>query len=128
MKSCIVPIAQATPKMRGRILKVLPTLLGILLNTRVIQAQQTPDPADQDRQTIRMLLQRVEQLEARVTQLEAVRQRAAAVVPTQMTQQSSTPPEPEADTPTLWIGSGPPLSSKSKRKGRPVVVWNQVLW
>src|SRR5437660_268200 len=98
MKSSIVPLTRTTLKVTGRIFKVLPMLLGVLLSTRVVRAQQAPDPADQDKQTIRMLLERVEQLEARVTQLEAARQGRPAVAPTLVTQQASTPAEPETET------------------------------
>src|SRR5205807_6999674 len=98
MKSSTVPLTRTTLKVTGRIFKVLPMLLGVLLSTRVVRAQQAPDPADQDKQTIRMLLERVEQLEARVTQLEAARQGRPAVAPTLVTQQASTPAEPETET------------------------------
>ncbi|PYX82533.1 MAG: hypothetical protein DMG70_14555 [Acidobacteria bacterium] len=98
MKSSIVPLTRTTVKVTGRIFKVLPMLLGVLLSTRVVRAQQAPDPADQDKQTIRMLLERVEQLEARVTQLEAATQGRPAVAPTLVTQQASTPAEPETET------------------------------
>jgi hypothetical protein len=49
-------------------------LLGVFLPSALLQAQQTqPAGADSDKQTIQMLLQRIEQLEARVTQLESAR-------------------------------------------------------
>src|SRR5436853_5478713 len=87
MKSCIVPPNRATLNVTSLMLKVLPILLGILLSARVARAQQTADPADQDKQTIRVLLQRVEQLEARVTQLEAARQGVPAPAPTQRSEE-----------------------------------------
>src|SRR5438105_6518559 len=97
MKSCIVPPNRATLNVTSLMLKVLPILLGILLSARVARAQQTADPADQDKQTIRVLLQRVEQLEARVTQLEAARQGVPAPAPTQVSQQATTPSEAETE-------------------------------
>ncbi len=50
-------------------------LLGFLLGTSGLRAQQVPDGADSDKQTIQMLVRRVEQLEARVAQLEATSSR-----------------------------------------------------
>ena len=64
-------------------------LLGVLWNTPPLCAQQAETAsADTDKQTIQTLLQRIERLEARVTQLEAARQtstqpQAAGVSPTQ---------------------------------------------
>jgi len=50
-------------------------LLGVLWNTPPLRAQQVGNAsADTDKQTIQTLLQRIERLEARVTQLEAARQ------------------------------------------------------
>jgi hypothetical protein len=98
MKSCIVPPTRATRKGTGWIFKALPMLLGILLSTGAVRAQQTPDPPDPDKQTIRMLLERVEQLEARVTQLEAARQAVPAVAPAHGTRPASTPPESDTET------------------------------
>src|SRR5919109_1309194 len=97
MKPCIVPPTQATLKATGRMLKVFPILLGILLGARLAPAQQTPDSADQDKQTIRMLLQRVEQLETRVAQLEAARQGPPALALTQVAQQTSAPADSETE-------------------------------
>ena len=97
MKPCIVPPTQATLKTTGRMLKVFPILLGILLGARLAPAQQTPDSADQDKQTIRMLLQRVEQLETRVAQLEAARQGPPALALTQVAQQTSAPADSETE-------------------------------
>ena len=52
-------------------MRALALLLGILLGTTVLRAQQASDGADSEKQTIQMLVRRVEQLEARVAQLEA---------------------------------------------------------
>ena len=46
-------------------------LLGVVLSTSPLRAQEASTVADTDKQTIQMLLQRIERLEARVTQLES---------------------------------------------------------
>jgi hypothetical protein len=50
--------------------RVLPLMLTVLASTLSLQAQGTATGADADKQTIQMLLQRIERLEARVEQLE----------------------------------------------------------
>jgi len=50
---------------------VLLGLLGVVLSTSPLRAQEASTVADTDKQTIQMLLQRIERLEARVTQLES---------------------------------------------------------
>lgn len=73
-------------------------LLGFLLGTSVLRAQQVSDSADSDKQTIQMLVRRVEQLEARVAQLEAAKQSSASgpsEAPTPPPAASATLPEPE---------------------------------
>jgi len=50
---------------------VLLGLLGVLLSASPLRAQEVSTVADADKQTIKMLLQRIERLEARVTQLES---------------------------------------------------------
>ena len=49
-------------------------LFGVLLFPTLLLAQPPQTPEETDKETIRALLRRVEQLEARVTQLEASRQ------------------------------------------------------
>jgi hypothetical protein len=61
--------------------RVFTLLVGILLAATGLRAQQTSDGADSDKQTIQMLVRRVEQLEARVAQLEAGKQPAATPAP-----------------------------------------------
>src|SRR5947207_5063706 len=66
-------------KLIGRMIawRISPLLLGILVNTTILRAQQPVDVAAADKQTLRVLLQRIDQLEARVKQLEAAKQQAA---------------------------------------------------
>src|ERR1700751_3217774 len=64
-----VRIAHRAPRFR-----VWAPLLGILLGPAVLRAQQATESVDSDKQTIQMLVRRVEQLEARVAQLEAAKQ------------------------------------------------------
>src|SRR2546429_38481 len=55
-------------KLIGRMIawRISPLLLGILVNTTILRAQQPVDVAAADKQTLRVLLQRIDQLEARV--------------------------------------------------------------
>src|SRR5437016_8879514 len=90
-------------KLIGRMIvwRIFPSLLGILLSTAILRAQQPVDAAAADKQTLQLLLQRIDQLEARVKQLEAAKQQAAPVSLPSATAQSSAPPvseaEPQAD-------------------------------
>jgi hypothetical protein len=81
LESLAVRRPQRTFRVRG-----LALLMGVLLGASVLQAQQASNGTDSDRQTIQMLVRRVEQLEARVAQLEAAKQspasNAAAEAPT----------------------------------------------
>jgi hypothetical protein len=74
-------------------------LLASLVTTTILQAQQ-PKPGDVaalDKQTLQLLLQRIDQLESRVRQLEAERQPAAVVSPAPGPTQKSAPPVNEAE-------------------------------
>jgi hypothetical protein len=51
-------------------------LLGLLLNTPVLCAQQSASGGETDKATIEMLLERIDRLEARVAQLESARQKS----------------------------------------------------
>lgn len=99
MKTCTVPPRKATLNLTGRMLAApaFALLLGILVSTTVVEAQQTSDPPDRDKQTIRMLLERIDQLEARVNQLEAGRQAAPSAAPAQAAPSATTPPEMETE-------------------------------
>ena len=66
-------------------------LLGMLASAGVVRAQQAPDGTESDRQTIQILLRRVEQLEARVAQLEAAKQTAPAATPVETPTQTAAP-------------------------------------
>src|SRR6267143_1866605 len=79
--------------------RILPLLLGSLVTATILQAQQ-PKPGDvtaPDKQTLQLLLQRIDQLEARVRQLEAERQPAPVVSPAPGPAQRSAPPVNEAE-------------------------------
>jgi hypothetical protein len=100
--STILPfgcLAVGRPLGASRI-RILAPLLAILLSTSVLHAQQASDGLDSDKQTIQMLVRRVEQLEARVAQLEAAKQ-----PPAPGSAQAPTPaaePEPEVkSTPAM---------------------------
>lgn len=80
--------------------QVPPLLLGILLNSAVLVAQQPVSAADLDKQTVQMLLQRIDQLETRVAQLEGARQGAPVAEATPDRHQANVPPEHEAEQPT----------------------------
>lgn len=82
--------------------RILPLLLGILITTTILRAQQPGDAAVPDKQTLQLLLQRIDQLEARVRQLETERQPAAVVSPAPGSAPTSAPPvnesEPQAES------------------------------
>ncbi|HST09928.1 MAG TPA: hypothetical protein VLL05_06110, partial [Terriglobales bacterium] len=58
--------------------RVLPLMLTILASTLSLHAQGTATGGDADKQTIQMLLQRIERLEARVEQLEGTQAKVQA--------------------------------------------------
>src|SRR5882762_11807618 len=75
-------------------------LLGMLASAGIVRAQQATDGAESDRQTIQILLRRVEQLEARVSQLEAAKMPVAATPePGEASGQAATPPAPPESEP-----------------------------
>jgi hypothetical protein len=90
-------LAAQTPAQRTSRKRALALLLGVLLGTSFVRAQQTSDGADSDRQTIKMLVRRVEQLEARVAQLEAGKPPAAAPAPVEAPAPTAAPPESEPE-------------------------------
>src|ERR1700687_5294825 len=89
-------------KLTGRMIvwRIFPLLLGILLNTTILRAQQPVDAAAADKQTLQLLLQRIDQLEARVKQLEAPKQQAAPVSLPSAPVQTSAPPGSETELQT----------------------------
>src|SRR5437879_6188580 len=86
-------------KLIGRMIawRIFPLLLGILVNTTILGAQQPVDVAAADKQTLRVLLQRIDQLEARVKQLEAAKQQAAPLSLASPPVQASVPPASETE-------------------------------
>src|SRR5215469_8345117 len=79
MRSHILQVGTSPVSLAGwaSLKRVFPLMLGILLNVTTLQAQQVDQGADVDKQTIDLLLRKIEQLEAahkqlqdRVTQLE----------------------------------------------------------
>ena len=95
--SRVLPALELTGwRVRRRILSLL---LGSLATATILQAQQSKpgDVTAADKQTLQLLLQRVDQLEARVRQLEAERQPAAVVSPAPGPTQKSAPPVSEAE-------------------------------
>src|ERR1700740_1970042 len=77
--------------------RMLPLLLGSLATATILQAQQPDDATVPDKQTLQLLLQRIDQLEARVRQLEAERQPAAVLSPADAPTQASVPAVNEAE-------------------------------
>lgn len=76
----------------------LALLLGAFLATPMLRAQQASDGLDSDKQTIQMLVRRVEQLEARVAQLEAGKQPAVAPAPAEAPAPAAAPAQSEMET------------------------------
>jgi hypothetical protein len=109
MNSCTLPPIRALLAPLGWMIvkRAFPLLLGLLLNMATLRAQQQPNAgANADRQTIQMLLQRIERLEARNAQLEARVTRVEAAgheaptaqlpqVPAESATQSQAEPESE---------------------------------
>src|ERR1700682_1029913 len=95
--SRVLPTLELTGwRVRRRILSLL---LGSLATATILQAQQ-PKPGDVtalEKQPLQLLLQRIDQLEVRVRQLEAERQPAAVVSPAPGATQKSAPPVSEAE-------------------------------
>jgi hypothetical protein len=71
-------------------MRTVPLLILILASARPVSAQQAADPPNPDQQTIQMLMERIDRLEARVAQLEGVKRGA----PSEATAQAPSPPEP----------------------------------
>src|SRR5437899_3494973 len=83
-------------RMHGRL--VLPQLLWILLSTPALWAQQSSITPRVDGQTIQMLLQRIDQLEARVRELEATKPKAPPAIPSSAPPQAEKPPATENES------------------------------
>ena len=78
--------------------RVLALLLGILVSSS-LRAQELGDANVPDKQTLRLLLSRIDKLEARVQQLEAERQHAvpASPEPVPLPTQTNAPPKNETE-------------------------------
>ena len=72
--------------------RILALLLGILASSTSLRAQQVGDASAADKQALQLLLQRIDQLEARVKQLEEVRPPAVLASPDAASAQTSAPP------------------------------------
>src|SRR6516225_1199946 len=88
-----------------KVSRALAVLLALLLSSPVLVAQPDSGGADSDKQTIDMLLHRVEQLEARVAQLEAARETPVTTAPAHgpaaaAPAQAVSTPEPQPETPS----------------------------
>ena len=103
--SMVMPFAFLARSSRARRTSTrwaLALVLGTVPGAPVLRAQQASDGADSDKQTIQMLVRRVEQLEARVAQLEAAKPSAAAPAPAPAPAETAAPAaaplESESDT------------------------------
>src|SRR5437016_12871296 len=85
-----------------RMLKLL-LLLGMLLTSPNLYAQQTNAPSDINPQTAQLPLQRMDQLEATVRELPAALAQATAAIPNPTPPQAAPPsppaPDPQPDHP-----------------------------
>jgi hypothetical protein len=80
-------------RMRGRLM--FPLLLAMVMTAPVLYAQQFAAPSDLNQQTSQLLLRRIDQLEGRVTELEAALAKTATAAPSPAPSQASPPPQPE---------------------------------
>jgi ribosomal protein L12E/L44/L45/RPP1/RPP2 len=92
-------LARSSRARRSSTRWALALMLGTVLGAPVLRAQQASDGADSDKQTIQMLVRRVEQLEARVAQLEAAKSSAPTPAPAPASAPAETAPaEAESET------------------------------
>jgi hypothetical protein len=75
----------------------LPLLLGMFLTSPILCAQQSNTPSDMNPQTTQLLLQRMDQLEAKVRELEAALAQATAAIPRPTPPQAAPPSQPEPE-------------------------------
>jgi hypothetical protein len=80
-------------RMRGRLM--FPLLLGMVMSTPLLFAQQFAAPSDLNQQTSQLLLRRIDQLEGRVTELEAALAKTTTTAPSPAPSQAAPPPQPE---------------------------------
>jgi hypothetical protein len=81
-------------RLRGRLM--FPLLLSIVISTPLLYAQQFEAPSDLNQQTSQLLLRRIDQLEGRVTELEAALAKTATAAPSPAPAQAAPPPQPES--------------------------------
>jgi hypothetical protein len=74
---------------------LFPLLLGMVMNTPFLYAQQFEAPSDLNQQTSQLLLRRIDQLEGRITQLEAALAKTATAAPSPAAPQAAPPSQPE---------------------------------
>jgi len=82
-------------RMCGRLM--LPLLLGTVMGTPLLCAQQINAPSDLNQQTSQLLLRRIDQLEGRVTELEAALAKKATEPPSPAPPQAALPPQPQTE-------------------------------
>jgi hypothetical protein len=88
---CVITSALAKRRMQRRVAIVV---FAVFANAGVVRAQPGTEGAESDRQTIQMLVRRVEQLEARVAQLETGKAPAAVVAQTETPAPAASPAAP----------------------------------
>lgn len=102
MKSSTLSPIQATCalKLAGwRLVKrTLLLFLGIFANQLVLMAQQPAGTPNSDKETIQLLLQRIDRLEARVAQLEAAKPGETSVTPAPAPAPAQAAAQPESET------------------------------
>jgi hypothetical protein len=101
--SMLVPFAFLARSSRARRTSIrwaLALVLGTVLGAPVLRAQQAPDGAGSDKQTIQMLVRRVEQLEARVAQLEGAKSSSPSPAPASASAPAETAAPAEAESET----------------------------
>jgi hypothetical protein len=81
--------------MRGRLM--FPLLLGMVLSTPLLYAQQFEAPSDLNQQTAQLLLRRIDQLEGRVTELEAALAKTATAAPNPAPPQAAPAAQPQTE-------------------------------
>jgi hypothetical protein len=92
----------------------LALLLGVVLDTASLRAQQAAPSSTTDQQTIQMLLQRIDKLEARVSQLEAERQGTPRPEPVKQEVASTTPVADHVEHGPAMAASAPPQTQASQ--------------
>ena len=74
-----------------------PLLLGMVLTTSILYAQETNPPSNINPQTEQLLLRRMDELEAKVKELQAALAQATAAIPKPTPPQAAPPSPPESE-------------------------------